>query len=373
MLLVISYLIAVTNWGFNLSATRKVSVSRAEHSNLTDIFMVTWSAQWILCALVIVILGGLVVFSPFFSKDRLLYVYGTGLVIGNVMQSAWFFNGMERIRDLAVIQLATKLPSVLLILIFVNDPGDAYVVMGINAATSVMAGVLAVLWIGTVIGISWAKPRWRSMRAELKDGAGLFASTMCTNLYGALAPTLLGLLIGPLALGYYNLADRARGAATTLIHPLTHALFPRMSHLFAHSHAQASRLLWLTGKIVMVVSGLMSMCLFILAGPIIALLGGDQFGAAKQVLEWLSPLPLLTTLSSFFIHQIIIPAEETKRYYGIIIIAGCVGLIVVVPLIVVKEAIGAALAVLVTEGVLFALLLVVIRKHRGFLRAESQG
>src|SRR5437879_13462413 len=50
---VLNYFIWVTNWGFYLSATRKVAANRGNIAALSEIFMGTWAAQWALGLLVI--------------------------------------------------------------------------------------------------------------------------------------------------------------------------------------------------------------------------------------------------------------------------------------------------------------------------------
>lgn len=369
--MMINYLVWFCNWGFYLGTTRKIAANRGNPTELADVYMATWFAQWVLTGAVIILLSGLFLYIPIFSKDRTLYIYGIGLIVGNVLMPFWFLNGMERIREVAAIQILTKMLSIPLIFLLLKDSNDAYLFIEINSGSALLMGIITVVWIKKTFLIPWSFPGMKRIYAELKEGTYLFVSTVWANLNGTLTPTALGIIAGPTELGYYNLADRARGAATTILHPITHALFPRMCHLFSTDQAAAARLLKRSGKIIITVSALISLILWLFAEQILAVLGGKAFNSSIDSLKWLSITPFLTTLSSFFIHQIIIPAQKNKIYYITIFATLCLSALAVVPIIYWKKSEGAAILTFVAELFLATVILISLLKKNFFLKRPS--
>ena len=356
--IVLGYFSLVINWGFSWSATRKVSALRDDIMQLSSVFLATWLAQWFLALLVSMILFLFIIFIPFFKKDSLLYFYGIGLVISGALFPIWFLNGLERMEAVAAIQITVRLLSVPCIFLFINSPDDAPVMIAIGAGTGLLSGIFTILWILNNIPLNWHRPSLLQIWQELKEGGVIFGSTAFISLYTTLTPTILGIIAGPVAVGHYALADRARQAAQAALGPASQALFPRMSHLFAHEPIKAYRLFKRSGVSIAVVSGLVSIGLWLGADMIIYLLGGKEFESSVIVLKWLSPLPFVIGLSNLFGVQIMIPKGMNREFNTILFIAGILSLIIIKPLIDWKMEVGAAMNALLIE--LFVTLLMAI-------------
>lgn len=370
--LVVNYFVWFCNWGFYLGGTRKIAENRNNISVLADVFMATFFAQWVLTIASIVILSLLLLYVPFFSKDRLLYVYGIGLLVSNALMPFWFLNGLERIKEVAVIQVLAKVLSIPIILLFVRESGDAHLYIAALAGGAILMGVVTVIRIKKTYLFSYSLPGWKRMYVELKGCADLFFSTTWATLYGALTPTALGLLAGPTVLGYYNLADRARGAATTITQPITHALFPRMLYLFNSKPNEAIVLLKRSGAILFILSGTVSLILWLFAENVLFILGGKDFIAATGSLRWLAVTPLLSTISSFFIHQIIIPAQKSRFYNVAIFATLLLTAMIAVPAIYWMQAEGAAIVVFVAELFFASITLIYLVKNNFFLKRAAR-
>ena len=365
VLLVINYLLWMTNWGFPFSATRKIAMNRDDTLARSEIFMATWVGQWILAVLVIIVLMGLLAFAPFFSAYRALYIYGIGLIVGTVLFPSWFLTGLEMMKELALFQSIPQILSVPAIILLVRHPKDASLYIGINAAVSLLSGLLALIWIQSKLHIRWSFPGFGSVYEELKDGSALFASAMWNNLYIKITPTALGILAGPAALGIFNLASRPLGLARSVLTPINNAVFPRMSRLYVRDHANAARILRLSGAIITLVCAAISFSLLLFAHPIVSFLGGAKFEQSAGVLRWLSPFPLAMGLAFFFGFQVMIPAGKIKAYTKIIAAAGCLNLIAIFPLVRWMGVDGAAIAMLLMES-FAAIAMFFYSKRNGF-------
>jgi len=370
--IVINYLMWFCNWGFYLSATRKVAEFRSNPSKVSEILITNWVAQLILTFFAIVALVGLFTFVPFFSKDRLLYAISIGLLVSNALSPFWFLNGIERMRDVAFLQILNKASTLPLIFLFVHNSTDSETYVLINTGCALVFGILTMWWVKEKYVLSFSLPAMKKVFAELKEGMELFTASLCANLNGSVVPTVLGVIGGPVALGYYSLADRARGAATIMLHPITAALFPRMCHLFSSDSDEAAKLLMKVGLIVGASAALISIGLYVFSKDIIFLLGGGEFAGAEVALKWLAATPFLIATSSFGTHQIIIPAQQSRFYYSLTLTTLVVTASLAVPVIFWKGAEGASIVVFVGEFFLAASTYAHLLKNRFFLSRQPE-
>lgn len=347
--IVIGYFTLVTNWGFSMSGTRKVAAHRNEHELVVDIFFAVWVAQWLLCAVAILLLALLILFVPFFNKYAAYFVWGIGSIISSVLFPIWFLNGLENMKQVATIQVATRVTAVPLIFLLVQGPQDGPLILAIGAISGIIGGAITLVWINKHLGLTWRWPSKVRILDELREGAAIFISSVCISLYTSLTPTILSLVAGNVAVGYFALADRVRQLAQSTLAPISQALFPRMSHLFQTDSTQARVLLQRSSKLILLISVSASIVLWILAEYIVIFLAGEQFRPATMVLKWLAPLPFVISLSNIFGIQIMLPNFMTKVFNRILGVAGALSLVMIVPLIEWKAAEGAAINTFITE------------------------
>lgn len=347
--LMVGYLIWISNWGFYLGVAKTVSVLRDDLDGLSRIFVLTWAAQWILTIVLYAIFFIVLSFINGPSSQNILYLLASGLLFGNLLTPLWILNGLERIKESAAIQIGSKLIALPFIFMFVKTKSDADIYLAINSISSIFIGFTTIYFIHKNIRIRWHRPNLIGVCNVFVEDYQLFKSTFWANINASLIPTVLGYFSGPVELGYFNLADRAKSAAVIILHPISHALFPRMCHLYSYNRESAIDMLRKTGIIILGISFVISIIIFIFSDAILLTFGGKNFLAAKSVLLWLAFAPFFMTFSSFLIHQVLIPTGESKLYSRAMFLSLMVCFILAIPLIFYFGSNGAAIASLFTE------------------------
>ncbi len=356
--LIIGYMVWISNWGFYLGAARKVSVNRLDKRKLSTIFSVTFTAQCLLTFFTFFVFFILLSFSSLTSDENFIFLTVSGLLIGNLLTPLWFFNGLEKIRESALIQISAKILAIPFIFIFVQNKKDVVTYLLINSFSAIIFGVLSIGWILKSGLIRWNAPRLSSVLKVIHDDFHLFTSALWGNLNSSLVPTFLGIFSGSVELGYYNIADRARGAAITILHPISHALFPRMCHLHHYNKKYAIVLLKRIALLLIFFSLCMSIGLLIFPRSILMLIGGNDYLKGTNTLMWISFTPLFSTISAFIIHQILIPVGEGRLYNKIMLYGLLLSSAIVIPLVQKYGAVGASITSLISE---FFVMLLLIR------------
>lgn len=364
--LVVNYFIWFVNWGFYHGATRRVSATRKDSAYLNIIFSTVWSAQWLLTSLILaIILFAIYIFSSEITSPE-LYIAASGLLIGNLFMPLWFLNGMEFIKESAIIQLLMKLTALPFIFLLVNNSEDAVIYLWIETIASITVGIISLFWMRRTFDISFSFPALIQIRATIKEDFQLFLNTFWASLNTTLIPAALGIFGGDAALGLYNIADRAKGAAITILHPISHALFPRMCYLFSTDSAETKKILNLSARVLFSLSFLMSMILYIFAEEIIMVLGGAEFMDSILVLEILAFSALLTTISGFIVNQILIPSNAYYGYTVTVFSSLVFSALMIVPMVSEFGASGASITTLLTELLAVTILVFFVKRHDFF-------
>jgi PST family polysaccharide transporter len=312
--MIINYLIWATNWGFYWGGTKDIAQNRNHAQIYRNTFWVIWGAQWLLTLAAFFVLLLAFIFWPMSSHERNLYIAGAGLILGGTLTPLWYFNGLEKIREAALLQILAKVLALPLILLFVEQETDLALYLSINSFCAIVAGLVALRWLYRAGELTWYYPSLSEMKAVIYREFAWFRSSMVANLNSSLAPLLLGMLAGPAELGLYNLADRLRLATVTALNPIIHAAFPRMSYLFSNHHSDALVLLKKIALGILSLSIFACLPLFFFPVEILGLMGGKNFESAKSMLLWLAWVPIFSIAISFFLYQILIPRDATKIY-----------------------------------------------------------
>lgn len=344
-----AYFILLTDYGFSWSATRKIAAHRADAAYVNQVFLGTWLAQWLLVLLAAALCMLIVSLSDRLRPDAVLFAAAFTSVIGNALFPVWFLQGLERLQEVAALQLISRVLALIPIFLLIRHPSDAPLVAAIQGGGVMFGGLMALIWMRHQNLVRWQWPGWRQASQELREGFALFGSRVSISFYTTLVPLVLGWIAGPVAVAHFALADKLRSAAQSLLSPISQALFPRMSHLFATDKAAALQLIKRSALAIFLLAGSASVTLWLLADRLVLLLAGPEFLPAGAVLRWLAFLPLIIGFSNLFGVQIMIPNGMNRAFNLILMGSGAACVLLLWPLIHWMQASGAAASMLLVE------------------------
>ena len=103
------------DYGFNLTATREVAVSREDSAKVSRIFSAVMVAKAMLTLLGLVLMVGVVMATPKLRPDLDLYLLAFLGVVGNLLFPIWLYQGLEKMREVALRDFAAKLLALVVI------------------------------------------------------------------------------------------------------------------------------------------------------------------------------------------------------------------------------------------------------------------
>lgn len=299
----IQYFIILTNYGFNLSATRQISINRENTEKVAEIFSSVMIIRFILGILSFIILAIILVLIPKFRQDSVIYIYTFGMVVGNILFPVWFFQGMEKMKYITIINIISRSIFTICIFIFIKRVEDYLYVPLINSFGSIIAGALSLRIVFKDFKIKLKIPRIKSIKTQFREGWHIFISSMAISLYTTSNVFILGLFTNNTIVGYYSAAEKLIKAVKGLINPVSQTIYPYISKVANESKQRV--LVFIRKMVVFIGSGffIISLLIFIFSNIIVNIVLGEDYHQSIVVLRILAFLPFIICLSNIFAVQ----------------------------------------------------------------------
>lgn len=364
VLAIISYMILLTDWGFSLTATQRIAANREDPAALNRIFWSTLFAKTLLCLVPFIGMCIAMAVIPRLGDLSLEIVCGYVQVACSVITVNWYLQGMERLGKFATAALIGRLATVPLTFLLVRSSADTDLAILIQGLGALLSGLASLYFARATGRLRRPHVSPRDIWHELRDGWHVFVSTAAISMYTQATSIILGAVAGVGPLGLFSGADRIRRAAQQTLQPIQTAFYPRLAYNFAHDRPAAHRLL----RFVLLAQGAVTLCIsFILlffADLVVRLLLGVDFAPAATVLRIMAPIPVLVGISGVLGIMTMIPLGLKAQLSRILLAAGVLNLLLIVPASYYLGAAGAALTVLVTESVVTGTMIVFLALKR---------
>lgn len=357
-----AWLALVLEYGFYLSATRLIARVRDDRTRVAEVVAGVQGAKTLL--LLFILAAGLLAraWVPVFRESPSYLLWAWLFAVMQGFSPFWYFQGMERMRAAALLEVLAKVLATIGVFLLVRQPSDGWLVLALQAVAGMFSAVVMTHWMYREIPLT--RPRLRPSVCMLRDTAGLFMFRSASGLFVQANSFILGLLATAQVVAYFGAAERVIRAAINLIHPASQAIYPRISHLAASDREEAGRLLRLSLLLVGGLGLLMGLVAAVAAPLLIRLLLGPGYEAAVPVLRVLALLAPIIALGTVLGIQWALPMGLDRPFYAFVVAAGIINVLLALVLAPRWGAVGMAVSVVVADSVVTGGLLWLAR-HKG--------
>jgi len=360
----IQYFMILTDYGFSLSATRKISLCKDEdcQTQTNTIFSSVMTVKLLLAGLSFIILCLVISLIPKFRNDWLVYILSFGAVIGNTLFPVWFFQGKEKMSYITLINVIGGIAYTLCIFIFIKSPKDYLLLPVLNSLLFLISGILGLHIAFSKFKLEFILQKYTDIKSELKTGWDIFISTVSINAYTTTRIFAVGLLTNNAITGYFSLAERIANFIQTFpMDSFSRAVFPRINKVFARNEKRA---LAIMQRIQLGITSGFVVSLpiaYFIAPWIIYLACGNAYQEAIITLRLLLVAVFFVGANAFRV-QFLLVCGKPDFYAKIHVAAAIVGSPLIFLLINKFSYAGAALATVLTEAGVFTVTLIIIHK-----------
>lgn len=310
----ITYFQVVTDYGFNLSATRRISINRNNKSELDEIFSSVMLIKFVLTIMCFIFFIIIVLNFKKFQGYYKIYIYTYGMVIGNFLFPIWFFQGMERMKYITIVNVLGKLFFTVLIFILVRSSVDYLKVAWLNSLSFIMIGIISLLIVYFKFKIRFKMPTIEILKRDLKEGWYIFTTSFLTNILTSTGTFVLGLFTTEKIVGYYGAIDKVVKAFVSMSLPVTQAIFPHISEMFKNDYESGKNEVVKFAKYVMLFTTIMCLIIAMFNKNIIFILYGNKYNTYSHILKYMSIWIYLSILNNFIGIQYLIGSGNGKYY-----------------------------------------------------------
>ena len=283
---VLQYVILFSTYGFNFSATKQISQCRDDKDAVSRIYNAVIACKGIIAVVLSLLL---LLFSRIVFKDDLgvlMFLYGLGMVVGDIFTPVWLFQGMEKMKYMTIVNASSKILFTILIFIVVRSQQDFELLILLNSFGYLLAGLLSVILVYRQFHLGFHRTTFRDVVSQFKEGSAVFGSTFGMNLYRNANVIILKQFVSDDLVGLYSAAEKVIKGFQSLISPAAQALFPHLSHRFkgqpVKNNMRLLRKISLPFTVVVVV---VTIGVYIFAPIISDILCGKEFTACVPLIR----------------------------------------------------------------------------------------
>lgn len=314
---VVAFLVVLTDYGFSLTAVREVSIHREDRRALQAAYNEVTATKLLLLGAALGILTGIVRAVPDLWANRAVFAGAALLLLGQTLLPTWFFQGLEWMRPVTLLNAAAKVLAGGLVLAFVKTPADDALVNPLLSVGGVLPALVCLAWVPRRYGLRLARPAAAAVGHRLRRGFPVFVSGLSVALYTNSNVLILRFFASDAAVGYYSVVDKLVGALRQIGAVFFQVTYPRACKIAAEASQALPRFYRRYFLPLLLLNVALALGLWLADGPILTYLTGDANPLARQVLHLLAWVPAVVSLNIPF-YQMLLIGDHRYAYSGVL-------------------------------------------------------
>lgn len=334
----------IADWGFNFTATRDVAKNRDNKEKISEIFSNVFWARVFLMLISLIGLSVCVLVIPKFKENANIIMISFLMIPGHILFPDWFFQAMERMKYITILNLLSKILFTIAIFLFIKERQDYILQPLFTSLGYVISGIIAMYYILVKWKIRLQFTSFKLIFRTIRSSSDVFINNLMPNLYNAFSVILLGFVGGGVANGIYDSGVRFTNIFQQFLTILSRAFFPFLARridkhkIFAIINIGCSTLL--------------AIALILIAPILVNIFYTNEFVEAVNVIRITSVSLIFLAMNNTYGTNYLLLTNRENKLRNITIISSLIGFSLAFPLIYKEGIIGAALVVTITRGVL---------------------
>lgn len=318
---IITYLVILVNFGFNLSATKEVSIHRNDPKKLNEIVSSIFIVKGLLVVIAFLILSILVFSIPLINTNKLLFFLSMYACIYDLIFPIWYFQGVEKMKYITLINITSRLIFLVFIFVLIKTNKDYLLVPIIYGIGALIAGLFSLYILYFKENIRFTIQKIEILMKYTRDSFSYFISNISIQVYVNANKVIVGSFLGLGEVAIYDLAEKLVSVMKIPLSLISQTIFPKVSKDLDKAFV------WKMFKYILMLNLIIFIGALLTAPFIVNILGGDELMTAVEVLRLLAITVPIIGISHFLGIQLLIPFGFNKAFAKIIVLSGIVFLI----------------------------------------------
>lgn len=320
-----AFLAIIVAFGFNISATKEVSIHRNDSSKLSEIVSSVFILKLLLFLLTIIILTILAYFVPIINQNKTLFYLSGWICLYEFIFPIWFFQGVEKMQYITIINVISRTLSLVLIFTLIRSPEDYLYYPLINGIAAILSGSISFYIVFGINKVEFNIQPYKHLKYYFIESYSIFIAKI-SQLYIILNKIIIGTLIGVEAVAYFDISEKIISVLKMPISMISQTVFPK------NAKDKDIKFIFSVFKITLFLELLLMLLVIIFAPLLVKLISGEYIPIATQIIRILSLTLIPITINNSVAIQTLLAFGYQKLYMRSII-AGSTGYLVLIILL----------------------------------------
>lgn len=315
-------------FGFGLSGARKVALLKDnDQDKLNKLYNNIISSRIILFMISFVVLNIIAFISGFNLKMYVSMLILFIMIIGSTFQLTWLFQGKQDMKFITIINVISRIISVVLIFLFVKSAKNLYLYCFLYSITLFISSIISNIIAFKKYNLSFKFSRIKEIKEEINDGKYLFASSAMAKIFNSFGITVLGIISSTSITGIYSAIYKIPYILTMFFFPVSQAIYPFNSSLFKDGLDKALKNVKKICFWIFIIFIIPSLIIIMFRNIIINILFGFEYSKYSIIVIPLVLQFLFSVINNFVGIQILVASGNQKKYSKSLLI-GCIAIVI---------------------------------------------
>ncbi len=224
-----SYASLIIDFGSNGVCAKHVSINRNDSNKVAEIVNSVILVRFLFFIGCFLIYLAVVFLIPQYRPYFFLFILTYGLTFNDLLFPQFYFQGMENMKAITIINIITKFVFIILVFVVVKSPDDYLYVPLLYSLGYTLGGIYSLYLIYHVQRIKFYIPSLDTLRYYVKDCSPLFANDLICTVKDKVNYMFVGIFAGMGNVVIYDLALKLHSLLTKPMQILTTVLLPRFA------------------------------------------------------------------------------------------------------------------------------------------------
>lgn len=302
------FFVAIVTFGFDMSASKKIAVNRHNRKKVSEIV----SAVLLIKGTLFLICGftfSFISYSiPYIRNELILFYLSFLFCLQEILIPVWFFQGLEKMKYITILDIISKIVYLLLIILFINSEKDYLFVPIFRFLGILIAGIFSIYFIFFKDKIKFTVLKIKTLKTYYLESVPFFYSKLSAVINDRTNTLLIGAVIGVTEVAYYDFVSKIVSVINALFGTIIKVLYPHVSH---GKNINKIEKIFYTNTLLSLVSYVM-ICLF--SKYIILFIVGEEFLPSQYLFYILGLLIPLVTIGWTLGDLLLAPFGYSEKY-----------------------------------------------------------
>ncbi|MCT4215202.1 oligosaccharide flippase family protein [Elizabethkingia anophelis] len=225
---IVMYFVFFVNFGFDLPATKAIALALNDKHEISRILSCIYTGKVLFFAISVIVYFLLIFIVPFLYTNKELAMITFLQIINFVIFPNWYFQAIQKMKIVTLIQLSCKILTLPLIFLFVKSKNDLIVYATIVSGGFVFGGIIANIIIVYFHNIKIKFVKLKEIKVWIKDSLPFFLSNSTGIIKEQSVALIIGAFFGMKEVAIYDLANKIVSIPRTLLMSINGAIFPKL-------------------------------------------------------------------------------------------------------------------------------------------------